>query len=41
MIVQMPTKTQAAHVAEITGGTLLHNHQGKPTSKVALDDFEA
>jgi len=37
----MPTKTQAAHVAEITGGTLLHDDQGKPTSKVALEDFEA
>jgi putative transposase len=41
VIVQMPTKTQAARVAEITGGTLLHDDQGKPTSKVALEDFEA
>jgi len=40
VIVQMPTKAQAARVAEITGGTLLHDDQGRPTSKVALDDFE-
>jgi putative transposase len=30
----------AARVAEITGGTLLHDDQGRPTAKVALDDFE-
>jgi len=41
MIAQMPTKTQATRVAESTGGTLLHDDQGKPTSKVALEDFEA
>jgi putative transposase len=40
VIVQMPTKAQAARVAEITGGTLPHDDQGRPTSKVALDDFE-
>jgi len=41
MIVQMRNKRQAARVAEITGGTQLHDDQGRPTNKVALDDFEA
>jgi putative transposase len=41
VIVQMRIRAQAARVAEITGGTLLHDDQGKPTSRVALDDFEA
>jgi putative transposase len=40
VIVQMRTKAQAARVAKITGGRLLHNDQGSPTNKVALDDFE-
>jgi len=40
MIVQMRTKAQAARVAEITEGTLLHDDQGRPTVKVALGDFE-
>jgi len=40
VIVQMRTKAQAARVAEITGGTLLHDDQGRPTNKVALNDFE-
>jgi putative transposase len=40
VIVQTRTKVQAARVAEITGGTLLHDDQGRPTAKVALDDFE-
>jgi putative transposase len=41
MIVQMPTKTQAARVADLTGGTLLYDDQGRPTNKVRLDDFDA
>jgi putative transposase len=40
VIVQTRTRVQAARVAEITGGTLLHDDQGRPTAKVALDDFE-
>jgi len=41
MIVALRTKAQAAHVAKLTGGTHLHDNQGRPTSKVALDDFDA
>jgi len=41
MIVQMRTKAQAARVADLTGGTLLHDDQSRPTVKVALGDFEA
>jgi len=41
MIVALRTTAQAARVAELTGGTLLYDDQGKPTSKVALDDFDA
>jgi len=37
----MPTKAQAVRVVESTGGTLVHDDQGRLTSKVALDDFEA
>jgi putative transposase len=40
MIVEMRTRVQAARVAEITGGTLLHDDQGRSMNKVALDDFE-
>ncbi len=41
MIVALRTTAQAARVAELTGGTLLYDDQGKSTSKVALDDFDA
>jgi len=41
MIVQMPTKAQAAKVAEFTGGSVLCDDQGRPTTRVQLDDFEA
>jgi putative transposase len=41
MIVQMPTKTQAAKVAELTNGTILCDDQGSPTTRVQLDDFDA
>jgi len=40
MIVALRTRAQAARVADLTGGTLLHDDQGRPTVKVALDDFE-
>jgi putative transposase len=40
MIAQMPTKAQALRVAELTGGSVLYSPQGKPTTKVWLDDFE-
>ncbi len=41
MIVQMPTKAQAAKVAQLTGGAVLCDGKGRPTAKVQLDDFEA
>jgi len=41
MIVRMPTKAQAVRVAKLTGGVVVVDDQGRPTSKIALDDFEA
>jgi len=41
VIVQMRTRDQAARVADLTGGTLLYDDQGRLTAKVHLDDFEA
>jgi hypothetical protein len=41
MIVQMPTKAQAAKVAKLTGWLVLCDDQGRPTTKVKLDDFDA
>jgi len=41
MIVALRTKTQAARVAELTGGMLLCDAQARPTAKIKLDDFEA
>jgi hypothetical protein len=41
MIVALRTKAQAARVADLTGEMLIHDDQGRPTAKVALDDFEA
>jgi len=41
MIVQMRTKTQAARVVELTGGSVLCDDQGRTTAKVALDNFDA
>jgi len=40
MIVQMPTKAQAAKVARLANGTILYDDQGRPTTRVKLDDFE-
>jgi putative transposase len=41
MIAQMRTTAQAARVAALTGGSLRYDAKGRPTAKVALDDFEA
>jgi putative transposase len=41
VIVQTQTRVQAARVADLTGGTLLHDDQGRLTAKVHLDDFDA
>jgi putative transposase len=41
VIVQTQTRVQAARVADLTGGTLLHDDQGRPTAKVTLGDFDA
>jgi len=41
VIVQTRARDQAARVADLTGGTLLHDDQGRPTAKVTLGDFDA
>jgi len=41
VIVVMRTSAQEAKVAEMTGGRVIANDDGTPTTKVALDDFEA
>jgi putative transposase len=40
MIVAMPTKAQAQRVAEATGGSVVLDENGQPTSKVLIVDFE-
>jgi len=41
MTVEVRTKAQAARVAELTGGSVLRDDQGRTTAEVALDDFDA
>jgi putative transposase len=41
VIVALRTTAQAARVADLTGGTLLHDDQGRPTTRVQLDDVDA
>ena len=40
MIVAMPTKAQAQRVVEATGGSVVLDENGQPTSKVLIVDFE-
>jgi len=41
VIVVMGTKAQAARVAALAGVVVLADNEGRPTAKVALDDFDA
>jgi len=41
VIVQTRARVQAARVADLTGGALLHDDQGRLTAKATLGDFDA